>query len=109
MIKTNTLFDIRFGPAGSDETGPYYITLKRECTVREFIEYWLKNYSNEWGYFGIYDGDSIFGHPNCEYSKGQINTYPIPDEFLGKKIEKVYGSGGWSRSDILFKINRNGE
>lgn len=106
----NDLFDITYGPQGSDCTGPYYITLKRECTVREFIEYWLSHYSNEWGYFGIAVSSSeslsdlIFGNPRCEYKWGKVITEPLPDAILDSKIKRVTGSGGWSNSDLLFYI-----
>lgn len=100
----NDLFDMRCGQAGGDCTGPYYITLKRECTVREFMEYWMQK-QQEWGYFGIDDGlGTPFGNPQCEYRYGEIITSPFPEEILNAKIRHVSGSGGWTRSDFLFKI-----
>lgn len=95
---------ITYGQTGSDETCPYYITLKEPMTVREFIDLWLSNCPGEWGYFGIWKKGSIFGSPKCEYSHGVIKDDPIPDKFLNKKIKKVYGSGGWSRSDFEFVV-----
>ena len=99
------LFNISYGPQRSDCTGPYYITLLRECTVREFINEWLKNKS-EWGYFGIKPktGSTIFGDPCCEYRYGEIITAPLPEDILDSKIKSVSGSGGWTNSDFLFVI-----
>lgn len=99
------LFKISYGQQGSDSTGPYYITLLRECTVREFINEWLKNKS-EWGYFGILPktGSTIFGNPYCEYKHGKIEGDPLPYDVLNSKIKSVFGDGGWGRSDFLFAI-----
>lgn len=100
----NDLYNIQYGPQGGDCTGPYYITLKRECTVGEFIENWISN-KQEWGYFGIYDGKGTpFGNPQCEYRYGKIITDPLPEEILNKKIKHIHGHGGWTRSDFLFEL-----
>lgn len=40
---SNELFDIDLGEPGNDESRIYYVTLKRELTIREFIDRWLKN------------------------------------------------------------------
>lgn len=110
MGKWTTNIDITCGAYHGDETCGYNITLNKEMTVREFIDEILKEKPNEWGYFGIYSKkDSIFGEPHCEYSQGQLITDPIPDEFLNKKIDKVDGNGGWSRSDYIFHVSMDEE
>lgn len=96
----NNLFRIDYGPQGGDATGPYYITLLKECTVREFINEWLKN-KGEWGYFGIHDKA---GHLCRDYKYGEIVGDPLPDYILDSTIKRVNGSGGWSRSDFIFWI-----
>lgn len=104
------LFDIEYGRAGSDCTSKYYVTLKRECTVGEFINEWMKD-TREWGHFGIVPVDIakrkehiLFGNPACEYKHGSIVGDPLPDYILNSKIKYVFGSGGWSRSDFQFVI-----
>ena len=47
MIMTD-LFDIYYGEQNPSCDGKYYITLRKECTVREFIEEWMKD-EREWG------------------------------------------------------------
>ena len=34
---------------------------------------------------------------------------PLPQEYLNKEIKSVSGSGGWSRSDFLFVVERSEE
>lgn len=98
------MIKIKYGKDSSDATCEYIITISRPMTVGEFIEEWMAKKIDEWGYFGIYDGKSIFGHPKCEYRCGKIVTEQIPDEYLNAEIEEVFGSGGWSRSDFIFKL-----
>lgn len=99
---------ITYGPSGGDCTSKYYISLTKEMTVREFIDEWLED-KREWGYFGIYKMGAIFGNPCCEYKHGEITSDPLPEEYLSKKIVKVYGSGGWSRSDFEFVVEEKEE
>lgn len=88
---------------GSDCTGPYSVSISKPMTVREFINELLSTYPGEWGYIGIYKYGTIFGDPYCEYWHGKL-LYSLPDEYLDRKIEQVDGSGGWSRSDFLLKV-----
>lgn len=90
----------------SDQTYVYDVIIQKPMTVGEFIREWMTERPGEWGYFGIYDGRSVFGNPKCEYSDGKITTDPIPDEHLNAEIDSVNGSGGWTRSDFIFKIRR---
>lgn len=101
---TNELFILTLGPQGGDCTVRYYITLLKECTVGDFINFWLENYKSEWGYIGIHKKGVIFGDPYCEYRHGELVSSPLPKDILDKKIIKVFGYGGWSRSDIEFII-----
>lgn len=95
---------IYYGSMGGDCTSRYYITLKKPMTVDEFINEWLTNEPNEWGSFGIDDGKSILGNPRCEYKRGKIVGNSLPDEYLKKKIKEVFGGGGWSCSEFVFKV-----
>lgn len=97
------MIQIKYGKSYGDATCEYLITYSDGMTVRDFITEWLQN-EREWGYFGIYDGQSIFGNPRCEYSHGIIKGKPLPKQYLNKKIVKVTGSGGWTRSDFKFTV-----
>ena len=96
------MIKIDYGKEYGDATAEYLIKTDN-ITVGEFIEEWLAD-RNDWGYFGIKDRKTIFGNPCCEYKYGKIITEPLPKEYLCKKIKKIYGSGGWSRSDFLFEV-----
>lgn len=102
MYQTTNI-SIKYGRTGGDETSEYFVSLKKPMTVGEFMTEWITEQPGEWGYFGIYDGKSIFGNPLGEYSHGKM-VIELPIEFLDRPIKKVYGSGGWSRSDFEFEI-----
>lgn len=93
----------------SDQTFGYKIMIQKPMTVGEFIKEWITTRPDEWGYFGIYDRETIFGNPKCEYSRGKIITDPIPDEYLNAEIDEVNGSGGWTRSDFIFKTKEKND
>ena len=80
-------------------------------TVKEFCEYILT--TNEWGYIGIKDGNSVFGNPRIEYIDHQYvdeKRNPIkmnwPEHILNSYVTKLDWDGGWSRGDWLFTIKR---
>ena len=103
------MIKINYGKGYSDDTFQYIVTISRPMTVGEFIEEWLREQPSEWGYFGIYDGESVFGNPKCEYRQGRLTTAPLPTKYLNTEIDIVLGSGGWSRSDFAFKIRNKTE
>ena len=111
-IFSNELFDIDLGEPGNDQTSIYYVTLKRELTVREFISQWLKN-EGEWGEFNVTDMSfeerikrrkTMHFIAKLEYRYGKITSEPLPDYILDSKIKHVSGSGGWSYSCFTFEI-----
>ena len=92
-----------YGPQGSDCTGPIYVHFDDGLTVREFIDYQLKN--NEWGYIGIKSTvDQFFGSPKFEYKKNQILGEMFSDDILDSEVKEIKGSGGWSRSDFIIEL-----
>lgn len=107
------LFDIYYGEQNPSCDGKYYITLQKECTVREFIEEWMKD-EREWGEFVIrcnnvpinrcLYGLDTEGFPECKFSHGKIVSEPFPDSILDSIVKKVYGHGGWSYSRIVFDL-----
>lgn len=94
------------GKVRGDCTAPYDVELDKEYTVGQLIDVILTRAGNlrEWGYIGIYDGESIFGNPKCEYADARLGNGNIPSEFLAKKITKVKADGGWSRMDYLIWV-----
>ena len=98
------MIQIKYGRECGDCTSEYIITTDN-VTVEDFINEWITQYPNEWGYFGIKNADApFFGNPLCEYRCGKLITEPLPKRFLCKKIKSVTGSGGWSRSDFQFEV-----
>lgn len=100
----NKLFDFLHGKEFGDCTSEYIIQLLRECTVGEFINEWFEIRPKEWGRFSIYDHTGYFNGLGRDYKIGQIIGPPFPDEVLNAKLLSVSGSGGWTRSDLLFCI-----
>ena len=98
------LFKLEYGKEHGDCTCEYIIWLLRECTVREFIWEWFKKYPKEWGYFSVCDRDGRFANMNARYARRIILEDPLPDEVLNAKLLRVDGSGGWTRSDLVFHI-----
>ena len=98
------LFKLEYGKEHGDCTCEYIIWLLRECTVREFIWEWFKKYPKEWGYFCVCDRDRHFENMNARYENTIILEDPLPDEVLNAKLLRVDGSGGWTRSDLVFHI-----
>lgn len=100
---------LKFRKAGkerSDCTAPYDVELDKEYTVGQLVDVILSRAGTlrEWGYIGIYDGESIFGNPKCEYADARLGTGSMPSEFLAKKVIKVKADGGWSRMDYLIWV-----
>ena len=58
-------------PESRDCTCGYNIELDKEYTLKEFIGTVLKEKSNEWGEFVIYNGESLWKSPRWEYKWGE--------------------------------------
>ena len=101
------MISVMYGKPYGDDTWDYIITTDNK-TVGDFIREVLKD-KGEWGHFGIYNSktNSVFGNPRCKYEYGGIIGEPLPQEYLSKEIKSVSGSGGWSRSDYLFVVERS--
>lgn len=98
------MINITYGQTCSDETSIYRVDISKPMTVGQFIDEYMAGCPNNWGYFGVRDGESIFGNPKCEYSHGEIKGKTLPKDILNRNIKKVHGSGGWSRSDFQFEL-----
>jgi len=98
------------GPVCSDCTSQYEIILHKPYTVKEFIEEWLRDCPNDWGYFqiGEVDKDGTVCYFGIAYENGEIRTKYKDDmlnrEFMNNTIKEIGGSGGWTRSDITIHI-----
>lgn len=81
------------GPFG-DETSLYELVLTKPITVDEFLDYILKELSNEWGYVDV-------GHNRVEYRYGKIISghLPLQDTVIGGTAD-----GGWTRMDYNLKV-----
>lgn len=92
-------------PAGEDCTAPYSVEMSKNCTVQEFVECVLEQFSDEWGYIGIEHGRSIFGKPCIEYKYGKITTENRLKDVGNANVMKATSIGGWSRMDYLLTID----
>ena len=104
--KMRKVFD---GPIRSDCCSHQIYEVIAPLTVREMCEYIIT--TNEWGYIGINNGNSIFGNPRIEYINHEYvdeNRNPIsmnwPERILNAQIKKIDWDGGWSNGDWLFTI-----
>lgn len=95
---------ISYGRTYGDETTEYIVTFTDGMTVQDFITEWLTTKPEEWGYFQVRVPDTTWiNYPTMEYEHGDILTNNIT-EYLDKKLIKVSGSGGWTRSDFIFTV-----
>lgn len=96
----------RTGNVRGDCTAPYAVELDKEYTVGQLIDVILTRAGTlrEWGNIGIYDGESIFGNPKCEYAYGRLGNGNMPSEFLAKKVIKVKADGGWSYMNFMLWV-----
>lgn len=83
--------------AGGDCTAPYDITDYHEI-VADFVGEVLNTYKGEWGYFEI-------DYTHFEFRYGKLLN-EIPSNILGKRIDSVKASGGYSRMDYYIKTKR---
>lgn len=93
------------GPTCGDCTALYAVKLYSDYTVSSFIKEVLETRPDEWGYFGIDNGKSIFGDPDCQYKYGALLS-TLPDYILDKKVVSVSANGGWTRMDYTIKIEK---
>lgn len=91
------------GKERGDCTAPYSVNLKKEYTVSEFVKDVVSNRGDEWGYFIIDDGETIFGSPRFEYRWGELLS-TFPEEILNKRIKSVKADGGWGSMDYIIEI-----
>lgn len=73
-----------------DCTSGYSISLDKEYTVAEFIDYIFKERNGEWG------GIEIVNHCSRSYKNGKFSYDGFEEDILNKKIKKVTANGGWS-------------
>ena len=95
-----------FFPEASDCTASYDVKLKKNMTVKEFIDEVLTR--GEWGDIYIYDPDDRHNFYrrrdcNCNYIRNKVK-YDFPGDILGKTILSIAGHGGWSRMDYVLTL-----
>ena len=96
-----------------DCTIDYSVTIKKSCTLREFIDHIVKSH-REWGYIGICADKrkTIFGCPYIEYNNGRIITPDWEDmmrAYLDSMVVSASYRGGLSRGDWLFEVESKDE
>lgn len=100
----NRIRFIQTGTTLGDCTTPYEGEFEKPMEVHELVALVLEN-TQDWGYIGIRDNETIFGNPRCEYRYGKLLS-ELPNELMCKKIERISASGGWTRMDYLLTLER---
>lgn len=90
------------GPTAGDCITPYEGEFKKPMEVCELVSFALSR-TEDWGYIGIDDGDSIFGNPKCEYRYGKLLSELSP-EITNRKIDRIFAHSGWTRTDYLLTL-----
>ena len=103
------------GPYG-DGTSMYNVKLNKDFTVKEFIDYILKKYPENWGYISIADKDIVLSnqcvgwdrlsHITRNYINGNITLKNPNSSTLSKKVMAVKASGGRSRMDYIIGVEK---
>lgn len=96
---------IRFrqvGPTAGDCTTPYEGEFRKPMEVGELVSIALSR-TEDWGYVGIKDNETIFGNPRCEYRKGKLLS-ELPREIIDRKIDRIQIDAGWTRTDYLLTL-----
>ena len=108
--------DFYTGRMGGDCTSAYYITLKRDFTVKEFVERVLKAWnSSEWGSITVEQREVTLERGllnlnrtamvSLDYRNGDIIRESAHfKDYYDRIIEKVSGSGGYSASNYLIIV-----
>lgn len=93
------------GPYG-DCTCAYRLELKREYTIKEFVEEIVKKKPGEWGtIYHCKDLKKVYGTQldTCDYSHGEITNYFSLIATGQQKIKEVIAHGGWTAMDYYIK------
>lgn len=94
-----------------DETKKYLISISPTATVKEVVEDILSR-KDKWGFIGIKDKKEPFhGAHSFEYRYGINEKIPAEEELFWREIMNcrvlnIEGSGGWSRDDFQFVIEK---
>lgn len=85
-----------------DETARYRVYDVEQGTVGEFVDYVVRKYPNEWGYFYI---SNYPMRVECEYRWGRVVT-PFPSDLLELPItSSFYAYGGWGMMDYFIMLD----
>ena len=95
----------QLGPE-EEQKAPYSVTLDKKYTVRDFIHEVLINHSKDWGFIGIFDGESVVGDPECDYDRGYLQS-DLPTAIMDESIYSVSAYGGHYRMDYLLYLERD--
>lgn len=81
---------------------PQKVTLDKYYTVRTFIKE-VRKRTDEWGYIGIKNGDSVLGKPKCKYYRGKLLSR-MNKEVLDRIVIDVKATIGLTQVDYLIEI-----
>lgn len=93
------------GPYG-DCTCAYRLELKREYTIKEFVEEIVKKKPGEWGtIYHCKDLKEVYGAQldTCDYSHGEITNHFSLIATGQQKIKEVIAHGGWTAMNYYIK------
>ena len=94
------------GPFG-DACTLYKMVFPQETTVRELIDYVIKQFKNEWGNIDI--GQWPPHMLRLEYRYGRIISDEIPEYMKDSVILDADAYGGWTNMNYIIKEIRHGE
>ncbi len=98
----------QLGPEECEYRAPYSVDLDKEYTVRDFIHEVLIEHPKDWGFIGIFDGESVIGDPECDYDRGYLQS-DLPKEIMDEPIYSVSAYGGHCRMDYLLCLKKDRE
>lgn len=82
-------------------TSGYIVSLDKEYTVAEFIDYIFKERNGEWGSI------DIVNHYSRSYKNSKFSYNGFEEDVLNKKIKKVTAHGGWTLMDYNIYVEED--
>lgn len=85
------------------------VSMKRPCSVKEFIEDILSQFPNEWGHILLHKCGEI-GEDNvvqCVYEYGHLKT-SLPEKYMNREVYMAEAWAGFPRMDITLTLQTKG-
>jgi hypothetical protein len=97
-ILDNILFELILQRTNSDKSCNYYVKLKKECKLGEFIKEWLRD-EKQYGVFVIEDTNF-----SAKFKNGEYTQTPFPKYLLSNKVQKVTVKRAFGDSTVIIKL-----